>query len=313
MTVIFNIGVDVSKDHLDVFMLPTGEATRLTNTATGFVDLFNWLGNRAIARIVFEATGAYHKSFEQALSARGMPYTKVNPYRARRFAQAIGKLAKTDRVDAALLARMGIALESKPSKPFDQRLDEMKELLVARRSLSKDRTATLTRRKTLKSNLLLAQNAARLRQINLQLASIDKALLGLASQNESFAAKLRLLKTIPGISDKSALTLLIEMPELGEIESKQAASLAGLAPMARQSGIWTGASKITGGRRALRHALYMPALVACRHNPDLKAKYEALRAAGKPAKVALTAIMRKLLIVANACIARNGAWHHKTT
>ena len=238
----------------------------------------------------------------------GVPFAKVNPRQARRFAEAIGRLAKTDRVDAAMLARMGAMLELKTRPPRSDALLVLKELHLAREALVKDRTAAKNRRKVLTESLLKRQNTQRLEQINRQIAAIEAAILEQIRADPDLAQRFAILTSIPGVSAVTAFALLIEMPELGALEAGQAASLAGLAPVARQSGRWTGRAFIRGGRAAVRQAVYMPALVAARFNPDMKAKYRQLIDAGKPAKVALTAVMRKLIVLANALLKASRSW-----
>ena len=188
---------------------------------------------------------------------------------------------------------------------------ELKELYVAREALVKDRTAAKNRGKVLTLPLLKRQNAQRLEQINRQIATVEAAILQIVEADPGLSDRFAILTSIPGVSNITAFALLIEMPELGALEPGQAASLVGLAPIARQSGRWTGRAFIRGGRAGLRQALYMPALVAARFNPDLKAKYLKLVDAGKPAKVALTAIMRKLVVLANALLKANRRWQPK--
>ena len=305
------IGVDISKDTLDAHRLPDGASRRFANTSSGHKALIAWTG-RAVTRVVFEPTGPYHAAFERALAGAGLPLVKVNPRQARRFAEATGTLAKTDRCDAALLARMGLALDL-PARPApDASLAELRELQLARAALIKDRTAARNRAKVLGLAVLKRQNAERLRQIERQLAAIEAEIESRIEADPELSRRFAILLSIPGIARVSAFTLLIEMPELGAMDAKQAASLAGLAPVARQSGRWTGRAFIRGGRASLRQAMYMPALVAMRFNPDLKAKYRQLIDAGKPAKVAITAIMRKLIVLANALLRHGRSWREKT-
>jgi transposase len=302
------VGVDISKDHLDVAHHPSGAAKQFSNDAKGFRSLIAWLGPYAPERIIFEATGAYHRAFERSLGAEGLPLVKVNPMQARRFAEAIGKRAKTDQVDAAMLARFGDLL-APPIRPIvSETLNQMKELHAARTALVKDRTAALNRQKNLSITLLERQANERLRQIESQIAAIDAELTRLAGSDPDLKARLERLESIPGIGTTTALALIVEMPELGNLDSRQAASLAGLAPITRQSGQWKGKSFIGGGRAKLRQALYMPAIVAMRFNPDLKVTYDGLIARGKPPKLAITAIMRKLIVLANALIAQQRSW-----
>jgi transposase len=307
-TIAQTVGVDISKDMLDVHLHPDAAARQFANTPKGFAALLAWLAERQISRIVFEPTGAYHHAFERRLGEAGLPLVKVNPLQARRFAEAIGTRAKTDAVDAAMLARFG-AMAELPTRPLvSQTIDEMKELLVARRALVKDRVAASQRDQMRRSPLLKRQAAQRLRQVEHQIAAIDQAMHTLCITDHHLKARLAILVSIPGIGELTALTMLIEMPELGTLENKCVASLAGLAPMARDSGQSHGKRFIRGGRAHLRQALYMPALVAVRFNATMKEKYDALIAAGKPAKVALTAVMRKLAILANALLRDRRKW-----
>ena len=305
------IGVDVSKDHLDAHRLADGAARRFANDKRGHKALIEGLAERPADRVVFEPTGPYHRALERALGASGVPFVKVNPRQARRFAEATGKLAKTDRLDAAILARMGALLELEARPARSEALLELKELYVAREALVKDRTAAKNRGKALTLSLLKRQNAQRLEQIDRQIATVQATILQIVEDDASLADRFAILTSIPGVSNITAFALLIAMPELGALDAGQAANLAGLAPIARQSGRWTGRAFVRGGRASLRQALYMPALVATRFNPDLKAKYALLLDAGKPAKVALTAIMRKLIILANALLKANRKWTPK--
>jgi transposase len=229
-----------------------------------------------------------------------------------------------------MLARMG-ALLTPPVRPIVSRvIDEMKELHIARLALVKDRTAARNREHACRASLLKRHAAQRLAQIDRQIAAIDAALKAHLQTDPDLAARFEILVSIPGVGVLTAITMLIEIPpqpfqrcfasskpwaappELGQLDSKQAASLAGLAPQARDSGQHRGRRHIRGGRSVLRQALYMPALVATRFNADMKAKYQALVAAGKPAKVAIVTVMRKLIILANSLLKANRVWTEKT-
>ena len=305
-----SIGVDVSKDHLDVHRLSDGAAARFANTAAGFRALAKWLGSRLPARVVYEPTGPYHAAFERRF-AGSLPLCKVNPLQARRFAQSKGTRAKTDQVDARMLAQMGAALTLEPDRPIPQNLRDLKELQVARTALVKDRTRLKNRLQTLTLTFAIRQAKARLALVSRQLRDIDAEISLCIAQDEATAHKCQILTSIPGIGAVTAAAILIECRELGTLSGKQIASLSGLAPMTRQSGNWRGKAFIQGGRKHLRDALYMPALVAARFNPDLKRKYQAMIAAGKPPKVALTALMRKLIELANALVQNDRNWQPK--
>jgi transposase len=299
-----SVGVDISKDTLDVAIHPGGESFRITNNPEGHRALIKRLKGFDIARIVFEATGAYHRLFQQALVEAGLPWVKVNPCQARRFAQATGKLAKTDRCDALMLARMGAVLDLETRAPASKTVEVMRELVNARDALIKDRVAALNRQAIAVSPLIKRQLAQRLRQIE----AIDRRLKTLRNADSDLCQRFDILTSIPGVGEVTANVLVVETPELGRLEHAQAASLVGLAPVPRDSGQTHGKRSIRGGRPRARQALYMPALNAIRLNPEFKAKYEAMVKAGKPAKVAIVAIMRKLLILANALIRDQRKW-----
>lgn len=304
------IGVDISKPTLDAFRLRTREHRQFPNDRAGCAALIRWIGEEP-ARVIFEPTGPYHRLFEASLVAAGIEAVKVNPRSSRRFAEATGQLAKTDQIDAAILARMGavLDLEGRPAKT--ETLHDLRELGVARQALVKDRIAATNREQIAVNPVIKRQLRARLKQIGLQLKEIDAAIATLVDTDPGLSRRRDVLASIPGIGTVTAMAILIEMPELGTLDNKQAASLAGLAPMTRQSGAWSGRARIRGGRRSLRTALYMPALVALRFNPDLKQKYQAMKDAGKPSKVAITAIMRKLLVLANALLREDRKWNAK--
>ncbi|EHS51007.1 transposase IS116/IS110/IS902 family protein [Rhizobium sp. PDO1-076] len=307
------IGADISKDHIDLHSLPDGGTLKVANDRKGFAAIVRWIGTKGLERIVYEPTGAYHKPFERFMMVQRLPLSKVNPRLARRFAEATGRLAKTDRIDAGLLAQYGALLAQRILQANTQTHNDLKELHVARLALIKDRTAAKNRAKNMSNLLLKRQNVDRLRQIERQMKAVDEAIMALIGADVSLKARFDILVSIPGVSQITAFTLLIEMPELGGLDEKAAAALSGLAPMSRQSGRWTGRAFIAGGRAIVRHALYMPALVAYRFNPDLKTKYEDLTKAGKPPKVAITAVMRKLIVLANALLRKNRKWEPKPT
>jgi transposase len=300
------IGIDISKATLDAHAHPAGTDRQFANTAKGHKALIAWLGQWPVERIAYEATATYHRALEQALS--DMPCVKLNPERARRFAQATGTLAKTDRIDAALLARMAATLQP-PVRPVrSPGQAQLAELINARDGLVRDRTALKNREKNLTIALLKRQCTQRLHQIERHIEALDAEIAAVIAAVPDLTRRHQIPTSIDGLGTLTANQLIANMPELGTLENKQAASLAGLAPITRQSGQWKGKSFIRGGRANVRQALYMPALVAARFNPDLKAKYQQLIAAGKPAKVAITAVMRKLIVTANALLKADRLW-----
>jgi len=307
-----SIGIDVSKDHLDAHRLSDGAFRQFKNRASGFCALRRWIGSGQAARVVFEPTGAYHGAFEQAC-ANHLPLVKVNPLQARRFAQSRGVRAKTDAVDARMLAEMGRALALEPDAPAARDRPILKELQVARTALVKDKVRAQNQLARQRQPLTRKLTRARLCQIKTQIKQIDTAIRAQIETCPTRHRTLNLIESIPGIGRVVANTILIEFPEIGTLTKKAVASLAGLAPMTRQSGRWRGKAFIQGGRKPLRDALYMPALVAIRFNPELAEKYQQMKTAGKPSKVAIAAVMRKLLILANTLVKEERKWTPKLT
>ena len=304
------IGIDISKATLDIHRLSDGKMMSFSNCPAGFKEFTKFCAQTSVTRVVYEATGAYHSGLERALGAL-LPLVKVNPLQARRFAQAQGVRAKTDAVDAKMLAVMGNAFVLDPDKPATKLQHDLKELRAFRSGLIKDRTRIMSRQKTQTLSIICRQSKARLAQVDKHIAEIDVEVNRLIQSSDTMARSMKILRSIPGIGAVCASTILIEMPEIGRMDRKQVASLTGVAPMTRQSGKWRGKSFIQGGRKVVRNALYMPALVAMRFNPDLKVKYQAMIKTGKPPKVALTALMRKLIELANALIKADRNWEEK--
>ena len=301
------IGIDVSKATLDVYCMTRDEHRQFANAADGLAALFRWASSDETL-VVFEASGAYHRDLERMLSRLGLAFAKVNPRQARRFAEAMGRVAKTDRLDAEMLARMGRALQLEATQTHSEALGDLRELLVFRRGLIKDRTAAKTRLKTARHAMLRRLLIQRLGQIERQLAKVDAAMKAIVASDPDLANRSEILTSIPGISTTSAIALLAEMPELGALPGKQAAALAGLALISRQSGQWQGHERVQGGRPSVRQALFMPTLCAIQHNRAARSKFDDLVRAGKPRKVAVTAVMRKLVVLANALIRDGRKW-----
>lgn len=304
------IGVDISKSHLDVFHLEEKVAQRFENTPGGLRALLKWLGSTPPARVVYEPTGPYHRLFEDTFTGK-LPLVKVNPLQARRFAEACGTRAKTDALDARGLARMGAALALEPDATISQSTRVLRDLQVARTALIKERTRLRNRGHTHTNTVLKRQTKTRLALVEKQIVELDAEISKLIDANESTARQRDIVRSIPGLGQIATAAILTFLPEIGTLDRRQVGSLAGLVPYNRDSGQWKGKSFISGGRKPLRDALYMPALVAMRFNPDLKAKYAALRAAGKPAKVAIVAVMRKLIETANALVKADRIWVEK--
>ena len=300
------VGVDVSKARFDVHRHSTGESAQFANDADGIEELAAWVGDPA-ALVVYEATGPWHRELEESLAGR-LALARVNPLRARRFAQAMGEEAKTDPADARSLAAMGAAMDLRRVESRSQSQRDLDELVTARDALVKDRTAALNRQKHARHRLLKGQLKNRLAQIGRQIKALDAEIAKVAEADAELSRRLEVLTSIPGVGRVVAAGLLADMPELGRVDGKAAASLAGTAPWTRESGQWKGRSFIRGGRARPRRLLYMAAVSAVRCNADMARKYAELRTRGKPAKVALTAVMRKLVVLANALLTQDRLW-----
>ena len=307
-SILRTVGIDISKDWLDAFAAPEGISSQFPNDRAGFRKLIAWIGS-GVDRIAYEPTGAFHRDLEDALLKAGLPIYAINPFQVRSFARSIGRRAKTDAVDARMLATMAAAVEDlRPTQARSEGQRDLAELHLIRDALVGDRTATTNRGKNLRTPVGKRVTRQRLRQIDRQLKLIDAEIRQRIEEEKEMERRAEILTSIPGISDITAAGLIVHLPELGMLTRSRAASLAGLAPVTRESGNWKGRSFIQGGRHRVRRMLYMLAVVAVRHNPDLKRKYEALVARGKPPKVALTAVMRKLLILANALVQQDRTW-----
>ena len=302
------VGINISKAHLDAYIAPQGRAARFSNDPAGFRKLIAWIGPRA-GRVAYEPTGPYHRDFEDALQKAGLTLYAINPYHVRCFARSRGRRAKTDAVDARTMATMADAIDDLRPTAAKSRSDrDLAELQLVRDALVGDRTATINRGKHLRYGLAKRLNKDRLRQIEGQLKRVDAEIRKLLRSDEALERKAEILTSIPGISDITAAGLIVHMPELGTMTGPRAASLAGLAPVTRESGTWKGRSFIQGGMGRVRRMLYMPALAAIRCNPGLRRKYTELVDAGKPRKVAVTAVMRKLVILANVLVQQDRLW-----
>jgi len=230
------IGIDISKETLDAYWLSKRKHRQFSNSKTGMRTLIGWIQRANVSLVIFEATGVYHRLLETCLATHSIPFARVNPRQARRFAEGAGTLAKTDRVDAAMLSRMGSLLELKADKPKSETLHNLKEMETARQALIKDRTAAKARQKIATYPLLKKQINRRLQQVERDLVQISAAIEAVIAADKMLSQKADILISIPGIAKITAYAMLTEMPELGNLSGKQAASLAGLAPISRQSG-----------------------------------------------------------------------------
>ena len=252
------IGVDISKDMLDAFWLSKRKHRQFANTKTGLRALTAWIREAEVSSVVFEATGIYHRLLETGLAEHDSSFARVNPRQARRFAEGTGTLAKTDRVDAAMLAGTGSLPELQADKPKSEMLHNLKGMTTARQALIKDRTAAGIRLAPATRPLLGKQATLRLRQVERDIAQIDAAIETTIPADKALSEKADILIGIPGIAKVTAFAILIEMPEPGSLSGKQAASLAGLAPISRQSGKWQGKERIQGGPACEERSTYLP-------------------------------------------------------
>ena len=293
-------GVDVAKNWIDV-VGPDGHA-RIVNA-----DLDRFTRNVAAVggRVAFEASGGYETPLRDALGAAGVPAHRVNPRQARAFATSLGRLAKTDRADAAVLREMGLRLDLPICPPETEELKQLKALQLRRRQLAADAAREKTRLKQTADKAMRASLERVLRFLSKEVTSIEAEIATLIEGSQDLRAKADLLRSAPGVGPVSATAILAELPELGTLSPAQVAALAGVAPMARESGMRSAKRRIRGGRKSLRDVLYMAGLSASRHDPGLKAFADRLKANGKAPKQAIIAVTRKLLIILNAMVREN--------
>jgi transposase len=298
---IVHVGADVAQSHIDLHGEMAGLPARIANTKTGIRRLLETLAGRDRVQILCEATGGCERALVAACHQSGVAISVLNPRQVRDFARAKGQLAKTDKIDARILCQYGRAFHPAAATPLEPSLQKLAIYSARRRQLIALRTAEKNR--TCRCDpLLAASHRAILRALDKQIATIDAALARTVASCARLRSKIAALTTAKGMGPISATSLLAALPELGTLSRNQASALAGLAPFNRDSGLFRGQRHIHGGRLPVRSALYMPALVASRHNPVIKAFYDRLRSAGKPPKLALTAAMRKLLIHLNSLL-----------
>jgi transposase len=302
------VGIDVSKDRLDVHVQPTGESFAVARNAEGLDALIARIAPLGVGAVAVEATGGFEAVVAASLGAAGLPVIVVNPARVRAFAQALGKRAKTDPIDAAVIARFVAATqpEIRPLPDADTRL--LADLVARRRQIIQMIVAERQRERQLPTPQLKKSAARLIKALEKELNVLDEGIDESVRGSPVWCEKEDLLKSVPGVGNVTARTLLAELPELGALTRREIASLAGLAPWTRQSGKWKGRSFTGGGRAAARTSLFMAALVAARHNPVLKTFHQRLIAAGKPKMVAIIAVARKLLTILNAILRDKTPW-----
>lgn len=303
------VGIDVAKANVAVAVRPSGAQWSGATTETGLAALVAWLTPQQPPVIVLEATGGYEAPVVAALGLARLPVAVVNPRQVRAFARAVGRLAKTDALDAAVLAHFAEAVHPTPRALPDAATQELQALVERRRQLVALHTAETQRQQQTRVGAVQEQIARHLAWLESELRTLDHALRTRVEASPLWRAQDDLLQSVPGIGPTTACVLLAEVPELGQLTQRQLAALVGVAPLNRDSGrSLHGPRTVWGGRRDVRASRFMPTLVAVRHNPVLRAFYQRLLAAGKPRKVALVACMHKLLTWLNALLKRQRRW-----
>jgi transposase len=293
------IGVDIAKDWIDVFTLSSRKHERIVTTKQSLAR-FAKMAKGAL--VVLEASGGYERPVTEALAKAGTDCARVNPRQAREFARARGTLAKTDRVDAEVLARMGRALELQPTPPEDPDLAQLSDLVARRGVLVGQIRAEKNRAGTTRDRWIAEEIALMVKVLEDHLRAVETRIATLVETRDALAARSARLSTVPGIGPAVSAILIARLPELGQLDHRQIASLAGLAPHACDSGLHRGKRRIWGGRADVRRALYIAAFIASRYDPAMKAFRARLQDAGKPLKLVLTACARKLLTILNAMV-----------
>lgn len=302
------VGIDVSKDWLDVAFSDGRSGVRIANDASGHEAMLKAVSEPTPTLVVLEATGGYQRAAVAALAAEGVPVVVVNPRQVRDFARATGILAKTDRIDAAVLARFAQTIRPDVRPLADPERQSFADLVTRRRQLVLMRDAEKNRLNQSQDARVLRSVRAMVRAIEEQISTLDEELGDRIKSSPVWQHKVDLLRSVKGVGDQTARVLVAELPELGSLSRQRIASLAGLAPFSNDSGAFRGQRSIRGGREGVRRALFMATLAGIRYNPVIRAYYEKLVASGKRKKVALIAAARKLLVILNAIIRTDTPW-----
>jgi transposase len=306
------VGIDISKDWLDVWLESAQRFERVANNAAGWTALVTRLGELGPPSgvvVAIEATGGIERGVRGALLEAGFEVHRVNPQRVRLYARSLGRHAKNDRIDARIIARYAAAAEIHP-ECLDAAREELAELVSHRQRLVGERVAVANHAKTLQSRFLVAQDEVRQALLTAQIAAVDELINQRLGEAHQLMAKVRLLKTLKGVKDITATALVALLPELGRLNRRQIAALVGLAPFDRDSGKYAGTRSIAGGRAPVRTALYMAARAAALSKSPLASYYKRLIAAGKTPKVATVALMRKMIVTLNAMLRDGSPWNH---
>ena len=296
------VGIDVSKATLDCYLDPIGHRLQVPNDASGVAKLIDQLRNHKIQLVVVEATGRLHRRLAGELLLAAIPVALVNPQRAREFARSTGRLEKTDRVDARVLAEFGRGVRHRTLERLPEKQADLDDLISRRRALVQMRVAEKNRLHDQSPALARAQGRKLLRLIDQQVEDLDRAVAELIDGDDEWKRKSEIIASVPGVSQGTANQLIADLPELGRINRQKIAKLAGVAPLAVDSGSRKGERHIRGGRGPVRNALYMAAFNAMRHCERFRRMAERLRESGKAFKVIVTACMRKLLVTLNEMV-----------
>jgi transposase len=302
------VGIDVSQSSWDVHVLPSGRSFSICVDDDAIKRLLEQLGAPEALRVVIEATGSVERSLAAGLLEAGVPVAVVNPRQVRDFAKALGRLAKTDRIDAATLALFAQAVPLRLTQKTPAKQAELDALVTRRRQLVGLRSMERTRQRQTVDKTARRSIEAAVKFFDKQLAALDKAIARLIDADDDWRAKRKVIQSVPGVGPTTSATLIAELPELGRLNRQAIAALAGVAPFNHDSGKHRGERRIRGGRAQVRTTLYMAAFSARRFNPKIRAFAERLRHAGKPFKVVLTACMRKLLTILNTLVRTATPW-----
>jgi len=305
------VGIDVAKAHVDVYDSSTEQHVRLANNRADIRKCVKQMRSCQPQLIVMESTGGYEQDLAVALTEASLPVAVVNPRQVRDFGRAVGRLAKTDRIDAKLLAQYAGTVKPPRRRLPDRRHRQLKTLVTRRRQLVQMRTAEINHREHVCDPVVARSITAMIKTLEREIQKLEQHLAGLIDQLPALQHTCSALLSVPGIGQTTATMLLTEVPELGQLNRRQIAALIGVAPLNRDSGTFRGKRMTGGGRRAVRTRLYMPAVVACHHNPVLKKFYERLLQKGKAKMTALVAVIRKLMTIINTMIAKGELWNPK--
>lgn len=302
------LGIDVAKERLDVCFLPEDRFFQVENNPAGFEALLDFCHMTPVTHTVIEATGGYEKGVVRSLQGANIAVTVIEPKRAKCFSRALGKRAKTDTIDAKTLAQFASSLPVATVGSLPEEQEHLQALVNRRHQLVENRTQELLRREKTTNTLVLADIDQHLSELEQRIKALESELKTFLKTQAPYGETAKRLRTVPGVGPHVVNGLLAFLPELGTLEGKQIASLVGLAPFNRDSGKRSGKRFVYGGRRKVRNLLYMAAVVASRCNPVIQVFYRRLKAAGKASKVALTACMRKLLLILNAMVRDKRDW-----